>query len=310
MLRQLFPSWLEIRKYEEVVIFVCGLMKDPRPLVDHVYESYIEWTLDVTKTNPSDEETERQLESQGKIAADLSLFYSLYAESSVPLPGSPLHNQHINYYDHQADDEKKRSRDVAIMYIPSKLYEFRCLRQDVECGIVHMEQEMPECSIRYYMPYVVVTESLLLKCYRISRSQPVRHLRMYKIESRLTGDGALIMSKNARSLYLNRSFLPVNFLKNILRQLAANCGTLQWVQLRWIDLNEVEEDLTKLLRALVVHHNREKGISPNQMDLRVELRHNNVSKNFEKEMKKLWGSRRTRFMSFHCSQFSSLPRRQ
>ena len=89
MLRQLFPSWLEIRKYEEVVAFVCGLMKDPRPLIDHVYESYIEWTLDVTTTNSNDEETERQLEFQGKIVTDLNLLHSLYAESSVPLPGSP-----------------------------------------------------------------------------------------------------------------------------------------------------------------------------------------------------------------------------
>ena len=157
------------------------------------------------------------------------------------------------------------------------------------------------------MPYVVVTESLLLKCYRIGRSQPVCHLRMYKIESRLTGDRALIMSKNAKSLYLNRSFLPVKFLKNIVRQLAANCGTLQWVQLRWIDLYNVEEDLTKLLRALVVHYDEGKGTSLNQMDLRMELRHNNLSENFEKEMKKLWGSHRTRFVSFHCSQQTNKP---
>ena len=170
--------------------------------------------------------------------------------------------------------------------------------------IVHMEKEMPECAIKISMPREEVGVRLMLNCCRISRSQPVCYLRMYKFGCKpLTRDGALTMSKNTQSLYLNMSFLPRKILKSV-RQLIANCTTLQWIQLRRIDLYDVEEDLTTLLRALVVHRDREKGTSPNQMDLRVELRHNNLSENFEKEMKKLWGTRRTRFMSFHCSQFS------
>ena len=309
MLRELFPSWLEIRKYEEVVTFVCGLMKDPKPLVDHIYESYIAWTLDVATSNPSDEETERQLESQGKMADDLSLFKALYAESTVALPGSPLHNQHINHYDNQKDDAKGRLRDVADIYIPSKLYEFHCLREDVECGIVNTEQEMPECAMRFSVPHEEVAGKLLLNCCRISLSQPVCHLRMYNFACKpLAGDVTLSMSKNIQSLYLNRSFLSKNVLRNILRQLINDCTALQWVQLRWIDLYDVEEDLAKLLRVLVAHHDRKENPSLNAMYLRVELRHNNLSKKFETEMKKLWRPRRTRMMSFHCSQYKSLPR--
>ena len=42
MLKELFPSWEAVQRYKEVVIFVVGLMKDPRPLVQHVYEMQVE----------------------------------------------------------------------------------------------------------------------------------------------------------------------------------------------------------------------------------------------------------------------------
>ena len=42
MLKELFPSWEAVQRHKEVVIFVAGLMKDPEPLVHHVYEMQIE----------------------------------------------------------------------------------------------------------------------------------------------------------------------------------------------------------------------------------------------------------------------------
>ena len=41
-LKELFPSWFDIKRHEEVVTFTCGLMQDPRPLVNYAYEMYIE----------------------------------------------------------------------------------------------------------------------------------------------------------------------------------------------------------------------------------------------------------------------------
>ena len=41
-MNELFPSWFDIKRHEEVVTFTCGLMQDPTPLVNHVYEMYIE----------------------------------------------------------------------------------------------------------------------------------------------------------------------------------------------------------------------------------------------------------------------------
>ena len=40
-LKELFPSWFDIKRHEEVVIFTCGLMQDATPLINHVYDMYI-----------------------------------------------------------------------------------------------------------------------------------------------------------------------------------------------------------------------------------------------------------------------------
>ena len=40
-----FPSWEAIENHREVVKFMCGLMLDPRPLVDHVYTTLITFLL-------------------------------------------------------------------------------------------------------------------------------------------------------------------------------------------------------------------------------------------------------------------------
>ena len=57
-------------------------MKDPRPLVDHVYEMYVDHYLRMLRIGG------------GYPRRDDYLFQSLYHESSIPLPGSPLHNHH------------------------------------------------------------------------------------------------------------------------------------------------------------------------------------------------------------------------
>ena len=59
-------------------------MKDPRPLVQHVYEMQVEDYLNTMRTgfcHPS---------------IDADLFKSLQAESSVRLFDHPLHNKYIN----------------------------------------------------------------------------------------------------------------------------------------------------------------------------------------------------------------------
>ena len=40
-----------IQKHREVVKFACGLMPDPRPLVDHVYTTLNEYVLEEMRTS-------------------------------------------------------------------------------------------------------------------------------------------------------------------------------------------------------------------------------------------------------------------
>ena len=156
-----------MRKHREVVKFVCGLMADPRPLVDHVYTTLHEDVLGKMRT------------SSVMPYIDTGLLESLYQESAVPLPGSGLHNQHINYYKHEGDDDdddddnedddndddnedddnnnddddhddhddhdddycnhdmddrKEKPRDTTPVFTPSKLYMFEKMKGDVTLG--------------------------------------------------------------------------------------------------------------------------------------------------------------------------------
>ena len=59
MLTKMFPSWEDIKKHEEVVIFTCGLMESPELLVDHVYELYKEREITWVHTNTWHREKEQ-----------------------------------------------------------------------------------------------------------------------------------------------------------------------------------------------------------------------------------------------------------
>ena len=196
-----FPSREAIEKHREVVKFVCGLMSDPRPLVDHVYTLRNEYVLEEMRTS-------------GDIPyIDRSLLESLYQESAVPLPGSVLHNQHINYYDHRYG-----LRDTTPVFTPSKLYLFDAIKEDVTLGHRTPEpgvtrctdpgQSEPnsynnqECAIWICVPDESLTERLLSLCRTISASQPVTHFHLFYGRYDLTEANVPIMSKEAKSLVL------------------------------------------------------------------------------------------------------------
>ena len=164
--RSYFPSWEAIKKHKEVVKFTCGLMPDPRPLVDYVYTTCIEYVLE-------------QMRNRSYMAhLDTSNFESLYRESAVPLPGSALHNQHINYYDHISAGP----RDTTTVFIPSKLYVFNSMKEVVKLdnktpetrvkdpGQSESNGDPQECTIWVHYP---LTKNLLSLCETISASQPV-----------------------------------------------------------------------------------------------------------------------------------------
>ena len=111
-LKELFPSWEAVStRYREVVLFVVGLMRDSRPLVQHIYEMQVEDYVNKMRANIGE-------------SIDADLLESLHAESTVQLPHL-LHNKYINYYNHYNDP------DTTPVYFPSRLYHFEYMRHGV-----------------------------------------------------------------------------------------------------------------------------------------------------------------------------------
>ena len=199
-----FPSWEAISwKHREVVKFFCGLMPDPRPLVDHVYTALIEHVLGQMRALPY------------MPVIDRSLLESLYQESAALLPGSALHNQHINYYNHS----RYGPNDTTPVFTPSKLFLFENMKEDVtlehrtpEIRVTRSEdpdQSEPnsfnnqECAVWLCEPDELLTDRLLSLCQTISASQPVTDFCL-SCRCKLTEANAPIMSKEPKSLVLKR----------------------------------------------------------------------------------------------------------
>ena len=250
-LKELFPSWEVVKRYREVIIFVAGLMKDSRPLVQHVYEMQIEYYLN-------------ELRISGYLSIDTDLLKALHAESTVRLVDHPLHNKYLNYY-HLSDDP-----DTTPVYFPSRLYHFQWMRHEVVLD-KHLRDEIPPCAIYIWIPDEAVTDTLLSTCSQISRNQAVTNLWMSNVFCRDATEAEVpILRRNIQLLCVHSCHLSRTFLRNVFQQLH-DCIRLTYLGLKNIDLREVEEDLDKLLDNLVSNH--EKG-------LRIRMDRNGLSEEF------------------------------
>ena len=220
-------------------------MEDPLPLVEHCYEMYIEMRQNLNRTGEEDEEAGRQLEAQGKSDTDISLFKSLYTESTVPLPGRRKHNKYINLYIHSGT-----YRDTTPI-TPSKFYQFTNMSEEVVLDAAP-GAELPECFMAIGKPQPAVTRSLLSTCQSL---QPVEDLYMDGVRcGESPGVKPLTISSNARSVVIKESVLPAEFLSGILHHLKRCGGTLQRLRLSDVDLQRVESELDELLEALTSHY--------------------------------------------------------
>ena len=111
-------------------------MKDPRPLVQHIYGMQAEDCLNEMRTGRDP-------------LIDTDLLELHHAESKIQLP-HPLHNKYIHHYSHSDDDMNGRPRDTTPVRTLSRLYVFRYLREDIACNIELSDQgaETPECSMK------------------------------------------------------------------------------------------------------------------------------------------------------------------
>ena len=256
------------KRYREVIIFTAGQMKDPRPLVQHVYEMQVE--------HPS--------------SIDTDLFKSLHAESTVRLVDDPLRNKYINYYNHRLDEEKKRPLDTTRVYWPSRVYHFNWMEHEVVLDHHTEGEEIPPCTMYISQPDEAVSDSLLSICSEISKHQAVINLWMLGVTSNSLE--APRLSRNSRSLNIYSCNLSSSFTRKVLQQLH-NCVTLTFLDLHQMDLREVEEDLDHLLSNLVANH--EKGLS--QKGLRIQIEKNGLSEGFVAK----WRRRCEGITSINCN---------
>ena len=262
MLREFFPSWYAIRRHEEVVVFTCGQMADPRPLIEHAYEMWIERWLNMMRFDQVDHQAEGRLEAEGKDTESLKLFNSLEAESESNLDWNPYHNEYINRYDHRADDFKKRPLDTTPVYSPSRLYLFDCINtiltvntEDTKEG--EERQKAPECAMRIYQPDPSLQRSVLTICEQICQKQTITDLCLTGLSLLDFKDASIFnMSKNTRSVVLVDCQLHADFLRSLLHQLL-DCTNFEKMVLGCKSLTEVEKELGEVLENLIAHHERE-----------------------------------------------------
>ena len=220
-LKRLFPSWYHVKRYEEVLIFTCGLMSDPQPLIEHVGEMLVE--REKINVRIGYDQRETQLSTMGKSALLLNLIRSLYAEANLSLESKPHHNEMFNFYSHRQDVLCGRVRDTTPIEIPSELYTFESLREYApQYNIKNSGKIYKNCVVRIIEIPCSVANSLLLTCREISQNQPITDLfiqRLHCDTSRAVPTDVFNMSKTAQSFTIMNSSLPRDLMEHLISQL-------------------------------------------------------------------------------------------
>ena len=254
-------------------------MKDPRPLVQHVYEMQVEDSLN-------------QMRTAGHPSIATDLFKWLHAESSVPLVDHPLHNKYINYYDHSW---LTGDHDTTPVYFPSQVYHFHLMSHEVvlENHLID-STEIPPCAMKISHPDEAVMASLLSICSQISTHQGISDLNMHAVTCNSQEAPRLIKPV---MVYLADCEFPEVFIKKILCQLKGCRETLQKLVLWCMDLAPFESLLDELLEDLVAHH--EAGLAHRKLELRLEAGIFDPT-NLSEEFKEKWRNRCKKVDSIHC----------
>ena len=241
-MKELFPSWFDMVRFEEVLLFTCGLMEDASPLVDKIYQTFVDVRIGILRMlNPKKfDQWQTRLKRLGKELGNTDASRLLYSESVVPLAGFPLNNHYLNWFDHNDDDEKEIPRNLSNLVIPSKLFEFRNIREnlhDLEIPTRHEEAKV-KCSMLIENPNSEATKKLLSICCNISQVQEIVDLWLQDIEFEddvyHTG---LSLSSHAQSFTITNCKLPENMTVSLLTQLV-NCRQISLIKVDEIILGE------------------------------------------------------------------------
>ena len=223
----------EVKQLEEVVLFSVGLMSDPTPLTDHVYQVRHKRLVKLLREGELDEENEEKLTKLGKNIDDFSFFESLYKESTVRLPGSALHNQHANIYHGDVSSPP---------FLPSKSFEFQGISADLQYTGDPIEEELreedvPDSTIIGSFTDDTSAISLLTLIGEVSQLQPISDLCLDNCKDPVS-EVQIRMSNKAKSIHLWNCDLSESTLRNFFQQLS-NSSTLSRINLGGTGLHHV-----------------------------------------------------------------------
>ena len=206
-----FPNMEAIMQHRQVVLLICGLIRDPTPIIHHVYECWVK---------------------DGQKSAGKTLIGLMYNETGLPVPKDLLHNRWINYYDH----EKGLTADTSPVYVPSRFYLFNKMNVNISCNIEPGITDVPECTLSITKPAKTVTKNLLSICHKICQHQAVRNLYMEWVFCKhLPEPRAFTISKNMESLKIKECILPTQTLSHLMKQING-CSALRVLDLSWTPL--------------------------------------------------------------------------
>ena len=251
-LNKFFPSWYHVMRFEEVVVFTCGLMKDPTALIHHICKKFNIMNthyLGLYNKVP-DEAKEMKLKHLGKIAVNLDFFRLVWAESRSQLPWLPLQNPYFNWFDHQRDNQHGLARDRSCVYIPSEYYSFQNLKERISSHNIQEHEQFDECSIVIDSPHPDVVDSLLSTCSTICKHQPVANLCLFNLRIKNTAiENIFKLSPNAEFLVVEDCILPSNMMTCLFKKMSV-CSTLKGIRLKNNTFEEPGKSLIHLSEAI------------------------------------------------------------
>ena len=202
------------------------------------------------------EKSGTHLKRLGKKLENTELFRHLYSESAVQLPGSPLQNRYINWFDHKYDYQNDKQRKLSSVYTPSKHFEFRNFKEKLPdfklkthpCTTSHPAEKV-ECSMSIISPNSEVTESPLSVCCEISQVQDITQLWLERVEhQRGKHDMKLRLSPNALSLVIIDCILPKSLTCELLAQLSV-CKQITDVYIENMFLDDLAHFIPKAVSS-------------------------------------------------------------
>ena len=239
-MKELFPSFDEVQRHVNTIVFTCVQMSDPTHLVRHVYESCIQRCLNIIRTIQF-EESILDIEVNMVIKLEHTrLFQLLYAESRVLLPGEPFHNPYLNIY---------TLPDICPLYLPSRFYAFlKTKRYFTFNDCTEKETKNQESSLVVRFPDPFITKWLLSMCHRITRHQQIRDLLLQGVICEKFSQHDLFnMSEKAQCVSIQQCELPQEVLKHLIQQLS-RCQDLQYLNITETRLFEAGLWLAKSIK--------------------------------------------------------------